>query len=169
MEWTAASPRARPDWHPCGIVGPRHSTGAVAIDDPFDLQRFVDAQARVIVDVKAELRAGRKQTHWMWYVFPQLSGLGSSPVAERYSIASLAEARAYLEHPVLGARLRECTELVLAVAQVPIGAIFGAPDDLKFRSSMTLFARAAADPRLFTAALAKFFDGVPDAATEVRL
>jgi uncharacterized protein (DUF1810 family) len=139
------------------------------VDDPFNLQRFVDAQAGVIGHVTAELRAGRKRSHWMWFVFPQLRDLGSSPMAVRYGIASLAEARAFLAHPVLGPRLRQCTELVLAVPSTPIGEILGAPDDVKFRSSMTLFARAATDEPLFADALAKYFGSVPDAATEARL
>jgi uncharacterized protein (DUF1810 family) len=153
------------------IVGRRHAAFSerAAIDDPFNLQRFEDAQAPVVAQAMAELRAGRKQSHWMWFVFPQLRGLGSSPMARRYAIASLEEARAFLDHPVLGPRLRECTQLVIDVPRTPVGEIFGAPDDLKFRSSMTLFARAAADDRVFTAALRKYFDGVADAATEARL
>lgn len=139
------------------------------MDDPFNLTRFVDAQAGVIDQVVAELGAGRKRSHWMWFVFPQLRGLGSSPMALRYGIASLAEARAFLAHPVLGPRLRNCTALVLAVPSAPIGEILGSPDDLKFRSSMTLFARAATGDRLFTDALARYYGGVPDAVTESRL
>ena len=117
----------------------------MADDGPFDLERFVSAQADVIERVRAELQRGRKQSHWMWFVFPQLAGLGSSPMANRYAIASLAEARrAYLVHPLLGARLRECTELVLAIDGKTAHDIFGAPDDLKFRSCLTLFAEAGA-------------------------
>ncbi len=139
------------------------------MDDPYDLQRFVDAQAGVIERVVAELRAGRKRSHWMWFVFPQLRGLGSSPMALRYGIESLAEARAFLAHPVLGPRLRDCTELVLAVPSTPIGEILGSPDDLKFRSSMTLFARASTGDRVFTDALARYYGGIADALTESRL
>src|SRR5690348_18193089 len=113
--------------------------------DPFELERFAAAQANVIARVKDELRAGRKQSHWMWFVFPQLAGLGFSPMAQRYAIASLAEARAYLAHTLLGARLRECTELVLAIHGKSAHDIFGSPDDLKFRSCLTLFAEAVPD------------------------
>ena len=133
--------------------------------DPYDLQRFVVAQAPVIERVRAELVAGRKQSHWMWFVFPQLAGLGNSAMAQRYAIASLAQARAYLAHPILGARLLECTTLVLALGGRSAHAIFGSPDDLKFRSCMTLFAEAAPNQPVFAAALAKYFAGAPDAAT----
>src|SRR4051794_11328127 len=105
------------------------------MSDPYDLQRFLDAQARVIDQVRAELRAGHKQSHWMWFIFPQLRGLGSSSMAERYGIASRGEAQAYIAHPVLGPRLRECTEIVNAVQDASIEHILGYPDDLKFRSS----------------------------------
>jgi uncharacterized protein (DUF1810 family) len=153
------------------MVEPRHVAFGVrpALDDPFNLQRFVDAQAGVIDQVIEELRAGRKESHWMWFIFPQLRGLGSSPMAVRYAIASLAEARAFLDHPVLGPRLRECTALVVAARRVAIEDVFGAPDDLKFRSSMTLFARATPDNRLFRDALTKYFAGMPDPATEALL
>ncbi len=133
-----------------------------------DLQRFVDAQARVIDRVRAELKAGAKQSHWMWFVFPQIKGLGHSETARRYALHSLDEARAYLAHPVLGPRLRECTRLVLAVSGKTIGDIFGAPDDLKFRSAMTLFARATTEP-LFRQALDKYFAGEEDTETVKRL
>ena len=133
--------------------------------DPFDLERFVVAQAPVIERVRTELAAGRKRSHWMWFVFPQIAGLGHSPMAQHYAIASLAEARAYLAHPLLGARLRECTEFVLATQGKTVHDIFGSPDDLKFRSCMTLFAKAAPDEELFAAALAKYFAGIADAAT----
>jgi uncharacterized protein (DUF1810 family) len=113
--------------------------------DPFKLQRFVEAQKGVIARVCAELTAGRKESHWMWFIFPQLKGLGSSATARHYAIGSLDEARAYLAHPVLGPRLRECTGLVNRVEGRSIEAIFGYPDHLKFRSCMTLFARAADD------------------------
>jgi uncharacterized protein (DUF1810 family) len=139
------------------------------LDDPFELQRFVVAQAAVIADVRAELRSGRKESHWMWFVFPQVAGLGSSPTAVRYGIRSLAEARAYLAHPVLGPRLRECTALVLATRGRPVGEIFAAPDDAKFRSSMTLFSRAEPTEPLWQEALEQFFEGRADPATVARL
>jgi len=132
--------------------------------DPFDLERFVAAQAPTIDAVRDELRAGAKRSHWMWFVFPQIAGLGSSAMAQRYAIASLDEARAYLAHPVLGARLRECTELVLGVEGRDAHAIFGSPDDLKFRSSMTLFAAVSSQPE-FAAALGQFYGGKSDQRT----
>jgi uncharacterized protein (DUF1810 family) len=134
-------------------------------NDPFALHRFVDAQEGVIDRVRAELRAGRKQSHWMWFVFPQLLGLGQSAMAVRYAIGSLDEAVAYLAHPVLGERLRECTQLVLDIEGRDAHAIFGSPDDLKFHSSMTLFAAAAPMAPLFRAALDRYFAGTPDART----
>ncbi len=130
-----------------------------------DLERFVAAQDPVYARVCAELRAGDKRSHWMWFIFPQLHGLGSSPMARRYAITSLAEARDYLAHPVLGARLRECTSLVNAVPERTLREIFGHPDDLKFRSSMTLFATASVDAEPFAAALRKYCDGRRDART----
>jgi uncharacterized protein (DUF1810 family) len=133
-----------------------------------DLQRFVDAQARVIDRVRAELKAGVKQSHWMWFVFPQIKGLGHSETARRYAIASLAEATAYLAHPVLGPRLRECTRLVLATKGKSITEVFAYPDDLKFCSSMTLFAHATNEP-IFRQALEKFYGGVEDLETVTRL
>jgi len=133
--------------------------------DPFDLERFVAAQSGVIERVRAELQTGRKQSHWMWFVFPQLAGLGVSPMAQRYAISSLAEARAYLAHPLLGARLRECTELVLAIHGKTAHAIFGSPDDLKFRSCLSLFAEAAPEEIVFNIALAKYFSGAKDPRT----
>jgi uncharacterized protein (DUF1810 family) len=137
--------------------------------DPFDLARFVDAQAPVIDGVLSELRAGAKRSHWMWFVFPQIAGLGFSPMAQRYAIVSLDEARAYLAHPVLGPRLRICTEAVLSVEGRSAHTIFGSPDDLKFHSSMTLFRIAAPDEALFVAALAKYFGGQDDAATLAKV
>ncbi|MBB4382885.1 uncharacterized protein (DUF1810 family) [Bradyrhizobium sp. CIR48] len=132
--------------------------------DPFDLERFVTAQNPVFRAVQAELARGRKQTHWMWFVFPQIAGLGFSAMSQRYAIGSPAEAKAYLAHPVLGARLIECTGLVLAVQGRSINAILGAPDDSKFRSSMTLFG-AVSDEPVFGEALARYFAGERDAAT----
>jgi uncharacterized protein (DUF1810 family) len=137
--------------------------------DPFDLQRFVDAQARVYADVVNELRAGRKRSHWIWFIFPQIAGLGSSPTAARYAISSLDEARAYLGHDVLGPRLRECTRLVNAVQDRSIGEIFGSPDDMKVRSSMTLFHQATEDNGDFVELLDRYYDGEPDPLTLQRL
>jgi uncharacterized protein (DUF1810 family) len=126
------------------------------VADRHNLQRFIDAQ----------LRAGRKSSHWMWFVFPQVAGLGHSPMAQRYAIQSLEEARAYLAHPVLGARLAECTQLVLDVSGRSISEILGYPDDLKLRSSMTLFGKAAGTAgSLFEQALTRYFGGEPDSRT----
>ena len=133
--------------------------------DPFDLQRFVDAQDRVYDTVLSELRGGRKRSHWIWFVFPQLRGLGRSGTAQHYGISSLDEARAYLAHPVLGARLRECTGLVAAIDGRSVDEIFGWPDNLKVRSSMTLFTHTTDDNSGFRAVLDKFYDGEEDAAT----
>lgn len=132
--------------------------------DPFDLERFLRAQDPVFRDVLGELARGRKQTHWMWFVFPQVAGLGFSAMSQRYAIGSRAEAEAYLAHPVLGPRLIECTRLVLAVDGRTINAILGAPDDSKLRSSMTLFS-AVSDETVFDDALAKYFAGERDGAT----
>ena len=133
--------------------------------DLHDLARFVAAQEPVIAAVLAELGRGHKESHWMWFVFPQLGGLGRSPMAERYAIRSLAEARAYLQHPLLGARLRDCVRLVLAIEGRSSMDIFGTVDSAKFRSSMTLFAAADPGEPLFPAALEKYFDGRPDQRT----
>ncbi|WP_377805302.1 DUF1810 domain-containing protein [Azospirillum sp. A29] len=134
--------------------------------DPFDLQRFVEAQAPVYATVLTELSDGRKRSHWMWFIFPQLRDLGRSPTARFYGIAVLDEARAYLAHPVLGGRLAQATETVLAVQGRTLHEIFGSPDDLKFRSSMTLFAEAAAEGGdLYRKALDRFCNGQPDDAT----
>ena len=132
--------------------------------DPFDLQRFVDAQDGVYRRVVAELSAGRKQSHWMWFIFPQIAGLGFSAMAQRYAISSTEEAAAYLAHGILGQRLVECTGLVLGVKDKTIRAILGSPDDLKFRSSMTLFSAVSDDP-VFDAAIAKYYAGAKDQAT----
>ena len=134
--------------------------------DPFDLERFVTAQEPVFETVLAELRAGRKRTHWMWFVFPQLAGLGRSSTARFYGISSIDEARAYLAHPVLGPRLDLCTRIVLASESPSLHAIFGSPDDLKFRSCMTLFSLAADDPdNPFRQALDRWCGGQPDEQT----
>ncbi len=139
------------------------------MDDPHDLRRFLDAQAPVIATVLSELSAGRKRSHWMWFVFPQIAGLGSSPMAQRYAIGSLAEARAYLGHPVLGDRLRRCTALVLGHEGRRLADMLGSPDDMKFRSSMTLFHEADREERLFRDALDRFCAGTADPATLARL
>ncbi len=133
-------------------------------DDPFDLARFTQAQEPAYAAALEELREGRKRTHWMWFIFPQLRGLGASPTSHFYGIGSLEEARAYLGHPVLGTRLSECTEAVLA-ADRPLRDLLGSPDDLKFRSSMTLFSIADPMTSLYIRALRHFWDGQPDAAT----
>jgi len=137
----------------------------MAMNDPFDLKRFLDAQEKEYSTALSELRAGHKRSHWMWYVFPQLRGLGSSSTAQIYAISSIEEAQAYLKHPVLGPRLEECTALVNRVEDQAIDEIFGFPDNLKFRSSMTLFARAAEDGVPYKTALEKYFGGVPDPLT----
>jgi uncharacterized protein (DUF1810 family) len=135
------------------------------MDDPFDLERFVRAQEPVMADVHRELQAGRKRTHWMWFVFPQLRALGRSSTAQRYGIASLAEARAYIAHPLLGPRLMECTGMVRAVRHRSAHEIFGSPDDLKFQSSMTLFAGARPEATVFADALRQYFEGKADQFT----
>jgi uncharacterized protein (DUF1810 family) len=169
--WLAESDQRRevarvryPSLHHCVTVGLMQSAS-----DPFHLQRFVDAQARVYAGVVDELRAGRKRSHWIWFVFPQIAGLGSSATAARYAVSSLDEARAYLRHDVLGPRLHECTRLVNAVQDRSIGEIFGSPDDMKVRSSMTLFARATEDNSDFVELLARYYDGNEDPLTLQRL
>lgn len=139
------------------------------MDSEFDLERFVQAQAPVYAAVLAELRAGHKRSHWMWFIFPQIAGLGHSEMAQRYAIASSDEAAAYLAHPVLGPRLRECASIVAAHEDLSAEDIFGHPDDLKFRSSMTLFADVAPDEAVFQQCIDKYFDGEPDDATLMRL
>ncbi|PND58416.1 calpastatin [Mycobacterium sp. ENV421] len=133
--------------------------------DPFDLQRFVDAQDRVYHQVLAELRAGAKRSHWIWFIFPQLGALGSSSTAKRFGISSLAEAQAYLAHPTLGPRLRQCARLVVAIEGRSVDEIFGWPDNLKVRSSMTLFAAATDDNADFVAVLDRFYGGERDTRT----
>jgi uncharacterized protein (DUF1810 family) len=140
-----------------------------SVSDPFDLQRFVDAQEQVYDRVLGELRAGRKRSHWIWFIFPQVAGLGSSQTAARYAISSLDEARAYLRHALLGPRLHECAQLVNAVQGRSIGEIFGWPDDLKVRSSMTLFARATDNNQDFVQLLERYYDGGEDALTLEKL
>ena len=136
---------------------------------PYDLERFVSAQEHVYAAITAELRAGRKTGHWMWFVFPQIAGLGHSELSRFYAIASLDEARAYLAHPVLGPRLRECAGLVLATRGRTAETIFGGIDAVKLRSSMTLFARASPDEPMFQAVINGFFGGILDPATDERL
>ena len=133
--------------------------------DPHNLKRFLEAQSPLYPRVKAELRSGQKTGHWMWFIFPQLRGLGRSPMANEYGISSREEALAYLQHPILGERLRECTRLVYAVEGRSVNEIFGYPDDLKFRSSMTLFANVSPQDQIFKHALEKFFEGEPDRLT----
>src|SRR5579863_2890912 len=135
------------------------------MDDPFDLERFVQAQQAVYPAVCAQLQAGAKRSHWMWFIFPQLKGLASSRTAQHYGLASLAEARAYLDHPVLGARLRECTRCLLVLEGRSAAGIFGYPDDLKLRSCLTLFERASPQEQLFSEALRKYYGGKPDLVT----
>jgi uncharacterized protein (DUF1810 family) len=135
----------------------------------YDLDRFVGEQARVYDGVLDELRRGRKTGHWIWFIFPQIAGLGHSAMSQRFAIASLDEARAYLAHPVLGGRLRECAETLLGIEGHSAEAIFGSIDARKLRSSMTLFHRAAPDEPVFAAVLDRYFEGVPDELTDHRL
>ncbi len=137
--------------------------------DPHNLQRYIDAQRSVYEGVLAELRAGRKRSHWIWFIFPQIAGLGHSSTAQHYAIQSLQEAIAYIEHPVLGPRLRECTSIVNSIEGASIETIMGYPDNLKFRSSMTLFAQATKDNATFIAALETYFQGQPDQQTLSRI
>ena len=137
--------------------------------DRFDLQRFVKAQAPIYDKVREELRAGRKESHWMWFIFPQIAGLGQSPTSVRFAISSLEEASSYLAHRILGPRLKECAKLALDVEGKTARQIFGPVDETKFRSSMTLFAKAAPDEPLFAECLEKFFSGGPDPATLEKL
>jgi uncharacterized protein (DUF1810 family) len=139
------------------------------MDDSYDLRRFIEAQEPMYTQVCAELRRGSKTGHWMWFIFPQIRGLGSSETALYFAIADRDEATAYAAHPVLAVRLRECTGLVLQVENKSVEQIFGYPDNLKFHSSMTLFARTADDKRVFLDALQKYFSGVLDPQTLARL
>ncbi|MGA7199705.1 DUF1810 domain-containing protein [Roseiarcus sp.] len=135
----------------------------------FDLQRFVDAQAPIYPRVCEELRAGRKESHWMWFIFPQIAGLGQSPTSVRFGIFSLDEASAYLSHPILGPRVKECATLAVNVEGKTARQIFGGIDETKFRSSMTLFMKAAPDVTVFQQCLDKYFGGAPDPATLAKL
>jgi len=139
------------------------------MDDPFHLDRFVEAQGRSYEAALAELRRGRKASHWMWFVFPQIEGLGFSAISQHFAITGLDEARAYLAHPVLGPRLIECTETINAIHGRSALEVFGAPDDLKLRSSLTLFVHAAPDTPAFAQALNKYFAGEPDPLTLEKL
>ena len=139
------------------------------MEDPYNLNRFVEAQNPVYARVCDELRKGRKTSHWMWFIFPQIAGLGFSSMSRRFSITSLDEARAYLDHPVLGPRLIECTKLVCAIPQKTIHEILGSPDDMKFRSCMTLFCQAADQPDLFKDVLKRYFSGQFDTLTLERV
>jgi len=130
--------------------------------DPFNLQRFLQAQEPVFDRVQNELNNGHKRSHWMWFIFPQFAGLGGSEMSRRFAIRSREEALAYLEHPLLGARLRTCTQEVLNIRERSVAGIFGHPDDLKFHSSMTLFAQVAVDDSLFQQALNQYFHGILD-------
>jgi uncharacterized protein (DUF1810 family) len=139
------------------------------MDTEFNLERFVQAQAPVYKTVIAELKGGRKRSHWMWFIFPQIAGLGRSEMAREFAISSADEAAAYLAHPVLGPRLRECSALVAAIDDKEASEIFDPPDDRKFHSSMTLFAEVAPDEAVFHTGIDKYFDGMPDQATLDRL
>jgi uncharacterized protein (DUF1810 family) len=139
------------------------------MSDPWDIERFVDAQACVYEEALSELRRGRKIGHWMWFVFPQIEGLGHSPTAQQYAISGLDEARGYVAHPVLGPRLVECARVVAGTTGRSAHEIFGSPDDLKLRSSMTLFACAAPDTAEFQHVLDRYFDGELDKRTLERL
>ena len=134
-------------------------------EDPFDLQRFLKAQERIYDQALSELKTGEKRSHWMWYIFPQIDGLGFSSTTKHYSIKSMEEARAYLDHPVLGKRLIECTETVLAISGKSVSRIFGYPDDLKFKSSMTLFAEVTGSDSSFGRAIEQFYNGRRDEKT----
>jgi uncharacterized protein (DUF1810 family) len=144
-------------------------TADMTVADPYNLQRFLDAQLGIYEQAETELRAGRKQSHWMWFIFPQIKGLGQSAMARKYAISSLDEAKAYLDHPVLGNRLREVTRLVTSVNGRSIEEIFGYPDHCKFHSSMTLFAHANGDNHIFMDALRKYCRSEFDSPTIERL
>ncbi|MCQ2993283.1 DUF1810 domain-containing protein [Pseudomonas syringae] len=139
------------------------------MEDTYNLQRFVDAQGPVFEQVLKELSAGRKQSHWMWFVFPQIAGLGHSEMARRYAITCLDEAQAYLAHPLLGARLEQCAKIIEPQLQRTARQIFGSPDDLKLHSSMTLFAIAGPQRKVFQGVLDTFFDGTHDANTQGKI
>jgi len=135
------------------------------MNDPFNLQRFVDAQEASYQSALAEIKAGQKRSHWMWYIFPQFEGLGFSPTSRHYAIKSLEEAAAYLDHPNLGPRLRECIEALLSIADRSAHQIFGSPDDLKLKSSMTLYAHISPEGSSFEQVLDMYFEGQRDQRT----
>jgi uncharacterized protein (DUF1810 family) len=137
----------------------------VSDQDPYDLQRFVDAQANVFDRALSEIKSGRKRSHWMWFIFPQVEGLGTSSMSKRYAIRSIAAAKAYLAHPLLGPRLLECAEAALAVQTSSALELFGSPDDMKLRSCATLFACVSSEGSVFSQLIDKFFDGKPDERT----
>jgi len=137
----------------------------LSTSDPYNLQRFLDAQARVFDQVLTELREGRKRSHWMWFIFPQIAGLGFSDMARQFAISGQDEAAAYLQHEILGPRLKQCADLVNQVSGRTIDQIFGYPDDLKFHSSVTLFAGVAPGEQVFRVSLEKYFSGERDSAT----
>jgi uncharacterized protein (DUF1810 family) len=139
------------------------------MSDPYNLRRFVNTQQSIYDDVLRELREGHKRSHWMWFIFPQIEGLGHSAMAREYAISSREEAEAYLRHPVLGQRLKECARLVAAINGRSIEDIFGYPDYLKFRSSMTLFSNVAPNREIFEECLQKYFGGEPDPVTLAEL
>jgi uncharacterized protein (DUF1810 family) len=145
------------------------TAGKTDMNDPFNLQRFVDAQSPIFDQVCSELRDGAKRSHWMWFIFPQIKGLGASPLARKFAISSREEAEAYLRHPTLGPRLRECTRVINLTEGRSIEQIFGSPDHMKFRSCMTLFAHATTDNQVFMDALQKYFGGKFDPLTLERL
>jgi len=153
-----------------GLLDLHHypTAGITDMNDPFNLQRFVDAQSPIFDQVSSELRDGVKRSHWMWFIFPQIKDLGQSQLTRKFAISSREEAKAYLEHPILGLRLIECTELVNLIEDRTIEQIFGYPDDLKFRSCMTLFANVS-DNQIFVDALRKYFNGESDPSTLQRL
>ena len=152
------------------LLGLHHypTAGITDMNDPFNLQRFVDAQSPIFDRVSSELRDGAKRSHWMWFIFPQIKGLGQSQLARKFAISSREEAKAYIEHPILGLRLIECAELVNLIEDRTIEQIFGHPDDLKFRSCMTLFTNVSDNP-IFVDALSKYFNGESDPSTLQRL
>jgi uncharacterized protein (DUF1810 family) len=143
------------------VVGTQH----YMTPDPHNLQRFIDAQHPIYGQVRDELQAGQKETHWMWFIFPQIKGLGTSATAQKYAIQSIDEAKAYLNHPLLGFRLRECTQLVNGIVGRSIEDIFGYPDHLKYHSSMTLFGHISVNEKVFANALTKYFNGQLDRKT----
>jgi uncharacterized protein (DUF1810 family) len=154
-----------------GLPTPAHGVNLRRVSDPFGLQRFVDAQDShgTYDQAMRELRAGRKYSHWMWFVFPQVAGLGSSPMAQHYAISGLAEAQAYLAHPVLGRRLAECARALTELEETDAVRVFGPVDAQKLQSSMTLFAQAAPGEPVFTELLEQYFGGALDAGTTSRL